>query len=82
MSYSQLCVLLEIRISPVFMNYLTSSRGSYCKNESIVIVISGNWEYETGLFGLGVFQSKFLFFNIILRLNLFHKRSRNYDVNT
>ena len=30
--------------------YLTSSRGSYCKNESIVIVISGNWEYETGLF--------------------------------
>ena len=24
--------------------YLTSSRGSYRKNESIVIVISGNWE--------------------------------------
>ena len=29
--------------------YLTSSRGSYCKNESIVIVVSGKWEYETGL---------------------------------
>ena len=49
MSYSQLCVLLEIQISPVFMNSLTSNRGSCCKNESTVIVISGNWEYETGL---------------------------------
>ena len=29
--------------------YLTSSRGKHCKNESIVIVISGYWEYETGL---------------------------------
>ena len=29
--------------------YLTSSRGSYCKNETIVNAISGNWEYETGL---------------------------------
>ena len=29
--------------------YLTSSRGSYCKNESLVIVISGNWEYKTAL---------------------------------
>ena len=29
--------------------YLTSSRGSCCKNKSIVIVISGNWEFETGL---------------------------------
>ena len=27
-----------------------SSRGSCCKNESIVIVISGNWEYKTGVF--------------------------------
>ena len=31
------------------IEYLKSSRSSYCKNESIVIVISGNWEYETGL---------------------------------
>ena len=29
--------------------YLLLSWGSYCKNESIVIVVSGNWEYETGL---------------------------------
>ena len=26
-----------------------SSRGLYCKNEPVVIVISGNWEQETGL---------------------------------
>ena len=31
------------------IEYLKSSRSSHCKNESIVIVISGNWEYETGL---------------------------------
>ena len=30
--------------------YLTSSQSLHCKNESIVIVISGYWEYETGLF--------------------------------
>ena len=30
--------------------YLTSSQSLHCKNESIVIVISGYWECETGLF--------------------------------
>ena len=79
--FTTLCIVWDSDLAGIY-EYLTSSRGSYCKNESIVIVISGNWEYETGLSGLGVFQSKFLFFNIILRLNLFHKRSRNYDVNT
>ena len=29
--------------------YLASGQRKPCKNESIVIVISGNWEYETGL---------------------------------
>ena len=29
--------------------YLTSSRGSYCKNESKVIAISANLKYKAGL---------------------------------
>ena len=50
--YSQLCVLLdlEIEILPVFtdVDLKTPAWGEPCKNESTVIVISGNWEYETG----------------------------------
>ena len=45
MSYSQHCAVLEIQISPVYIYIYLSC----CKNESIVIAISGNWEYETGL---------------------------------
>ena len=41
---------LDSHNSPVFM-YLdpTSSRSYPCKNEPIVIIISDNWEKETGL---------------------------------
>ena len=48
MSYSQLCIVGDSDIAGIY-EYLTSSRGSYCKNEFIVMVISGNWEYVTGL---------------------------------
>ena len=44
--------------------YLISSRGSYCKSESIVIVISGNWEYETGLL-LAIISSVLLFLYLV-----------------
>ena len=46
---STLCIFVDSDIVGIY-EYLTSSRGSYCKNESIVIVYSGNWEYETGTF--------------------------------
>ena len=47
--FTTLCIVGDSDLAGVY-EYLTSSRGSYCKNESIVVVISGNWEYETGLF--------------------------------
>ena len=47
--FTTLCIVGDSDLASIY-EYLTSSRGSYCKNESIVIVISGNWEYGTGLF--------------------------------
>ena len=47
--FTTLCVVGDSDLVGIY-EYLTLSRGSCCKNESIVIVISGNWEYETGLF--------------------------------
>ena len=41
MSYSQLCIVRDSDLAGIY-EYLTSSRGSYCKNESVVIVISSN----------------------------------------
>ena len=41
--FTTLCIVGDSDIAGIY-EYLTSSRGSYCKNESIVIVISGNWE--------------------------------------
>ena len=46
--FATLCIVGDSDLASIY-EYLTSIRGSYCKNESIVIVISGNWEYETGL---------------------------------
>ena len=43
------CIVGNSDLAGIY-KYLTSSRGSYSKNEPIIIVISGNWEYETGLF--------------------------------
>ena len=47
--FTTLCIVGDSDLAGIY-EYLTSSRGSYCKNESIVIVVSGNWEYGTGLF--------------------------------
>ena len=47
--FTTLCILEDSNLASIY-EYSTSRRGSCCKNESIVIVISGNWEYETGLF--------------------------------
>ena len=41
--FTILCIVGDSDIAGIY-EYLTSSRGSYFKNESIVIVISGNWE--------------------------------------
>ena len=46
--FTTLCTVGGSNLAGIY-EYLTSSRGSCCKSESIVIVISGNWEYETGL---------------------------------
>ena len=46
--FTTLCIVGDSDLTVIY-EYLTSSQGSYCKNESIVIVISGNWEYKTGL---------------------------------
>ena len=46
--FTTMCIVKDSDLAGIY-KYLTSCRGSYCKNESIVIVISGNWEYETGL---------------------------------
>ena len=46
--FTTLCIVGDSALAGIY-EYLTSSRGSYCKNQSIVIVINGNWEYETGL---------------------------------
>ena len=48
--FATLCILGDSNLAGIY-EYLTSRRGSCCKNEPIVILISGNWEYETGLFG-------------------------------
>ena len=45
--FTTLCIVGDSDLAGIY-DYLTSSRGSCCKFESIVIVISGNWEYETG----------------------------------
>ena len=47
--FTILCIVGDSDLAAIY-EYLTASRGSYCKNESLVIVTSGNWEYETGLF--------------------------------
>ena len=54
--FTTLCTVGDSDLACIY-EYLTSSRGSYCKKESIVIVISDNWEYETGLFCLSQFSS-------------------------
>ena len=41
--FTTLCIVGDPNLAGIY-EYLTSSRGSYCKNESIVTVISGNWE--------------------------------------
>ena len=46
--FTTLCIVEDSGLAGIY-EYLTSSRGSYCKNETIVIVISCSWEYETGL---------------------------------
>ena len=45
--FTTLCIVGDSDLAGIY-EYLTSSRGYHCKNESIVIVISGYWEYETG----------------------------------
>ena len=47
--FTTLCIAGDSDLAGIY-DYLTSSRGSCCINESIVIVIGGNWAYETGLF--------------------------------
>ena len=49
------CIVGDSDLAGIY-EYLTSSRGSYCKIESIVIVISGSCEYETGLFDANVYS--------------------------
>ena len=49
--FTALCIVGDSDLAGIY-EYLTSSRGSCCKNESIVIVISGNWEYESGLLSI------------------------------
>ena len=46
--FTTLCIVEDSDLADI-CEYLTSSRGSCCKSESIVIVISGNWYYETVL---------------------------------
>ena len=46
--FTNLCIVGDSDLAGIY-EYLTASRGKHCKNESIVIVISGYWEYETGL---------------------------------
>ena len=41
--FTTLCIVGDSDLAGIY-EYLTSSRGPCCKNESIVIVISGNWE--------------------------------------
>ena len=53
--FTTLCIVGDSNLAGI-CEYLTSSRGLCCKNESIVIVISGNWEYETGLFFVRIFD--------------------------
>ena len=63
--FTTLCIVGDSSLAGIY-EYSTSRRGSCCKNESIVIVISGNWEYETGLL---LFKFKSLeFFKILLVL--------------
>ena len=42
--FTTLCIVGDSNLAGIY-EYLTSSRGLCCKKESIVIVISGNWEY-------------------------------------
>ena len=58
--FTTLCIVGDSNLAVIY-EYLTSSRSSYCKNESIVIVISGNWEYETGIFTLNMYMHKLCF---------------------
>ena len=46
--FTTLCIVGDSDLAGIY-EYLTSSRGSCCIKESTVIVISGKWEYETGL---------------------------------
>ena len=46
--FTTLCIVEDSDLDGIY-DYLTSTRGSFCKSECIVIVISGNCEYETGL---------------------------------
>ena len=43
--FTTLCIVEDSDLDGIY-DYLTSSRGSFCKNKCI---ISGNCEYETGL---------------------------------
>ena len=49
--FTTLCIVGDSDLADIY-EYLTWSRGSHCKNESIVIVSSGNWEHETGLLAI------------------------------
>ena len=52
LNFQQYTELWIAHIRSGIYEYLTLSRGSHCKNESLVIAISGNWEHETGLLRL------------------------------
>ena len=54
--FTTLCIVGDSDIAGIY-EYLTLSRGSYCKTESIVNVLNGNWEYETGLFSVVISRS-------------------------
>ena len=41
--FTTLCIVGDSDLAGIYV-HSTPSRGSYGKNESIVIVISGNWE--------------------------------------
>ena len=42
--FTTLCIVGDSDLAGIY-EYLTSSRGSYRRNESTVIVISGNWDF-------------------------------------
>ena len=46
--FTTLCIVEDSDLDGIY-DHLTSTRGSFCKSECIIIVISGNCEHETGL---------------------------------